>query len=87
MASLPEWAQVAPGALAPLVGFGFFRRRRVARTRFCGVPKSSMFGEMPLDIRTVVHLAAVAAIAGLLRLPATLPMPERLKVSSWPTVL
>src|SRR5882757_8759744 len=34
------------------------------RTCFCGMPKSSMFAEMPLDNRTVVKFAAVAAIAG-----------------------
>ena len=28
------------------------------------MPKSSMFAEMPLDNRTVVKFAAVAAIAG-----------------------
>jgi hypothetical protein len=26
------------------------------RTCFCGMPKSSMFAEIPLDNRTVVHL-------------------------------
>jgi hypothetical protein len=38
-----------------------------------------MFGEMPLDIRTLVHFAAVAAIAGLFRLPATLRRQNDLK--------
>jgi hypothetical protein len=46
-----------------------------------------MFGEMPFDIRYVVHFAAVAAIAGLFRLPETLPRSKRLKVSSWLAVL
>ena len=32
------------------------------------MPKSSMFAEMPLDNRTVVKFAAVAAIAGFFRL-------------------
>jgi hypothetical protein len=30
-------------------------RRRILRTRFCGLPKSSMFGEMPRDIRYLVQ--------------------------------
>jgi hypothetical protein len=32
------------------------------------MPKSSMFVEMPLDNRTVVKFAAVAAIAGFFQL-------------------
>jgi hypothetical protein len=32
-----------------------------------------MFAEMPLDNRTVVQFAAVAAIAGFFRLPDALP--------------
>jgi hypothetical protein len=32
-----------------------------------------MFAEMPLDNRTVVKFAAVAAIAGFFRLPGTSP--------------
>jgi hypothetical protein len=51
------------------------------RTCFCGMPKSSMFAEMPLDNRTVVKFAAVAAIAGFFRLPETSPRSKRLKVS------
>ena len=35
------------------------------------MPKSSMFAEMPLDNRTVVLFATVAAIAGFFRLPDT----------------
>jgi hypothetical protein len=46
-----------------------------------------MFGEMPLDIRFVVRFAAVAAIAGLFRLPETSPRSKRLKVSSRLAVL
>jgi hypothetical protein len=34
-----------------------FHRQRVTRTCFCGMPKSSMFAEMPLDNRTVVIFA------------------------------
>jgi hypothetical protein len=49
--------------------------------------KSSMFAEMPLDNRTVVQFAAVAAIVGLFRMPDTSPSSKRLKVSSWPAVL
>jgi hypothetical protein len=46
-----------------------------------------MFAEMPLDNRTVIQFAAVAAIAGFFRLPDTSPGSKRLKVSSWLTVL
>jgi hypothetical protein len=46
-----------------------------------------MFAEMPLDNRTVVQFAAVAAIAGFFRLSATSPSSKRLKISSWLTVL
>jgi hypothetical protein len=46
-----------------------------------------MFAEMPLDIRNVVQFAAVAAFAGLFRLPEKLPRSKRLKVSSWLAVL
>jgi hypothetical protein len=46
-----------------------------------------MFAEMPLDNRTVVKFAAVAAIAGFFRLPHMSPRPKRFKVSSWLAVL
>jgi hypothetical protein len=46
-----------------------------------------MFAEMPLDNRTVVQFAAVAAIAGFFRLPDTSPGSKRLKVSSCLAVL
>jgi hypothetical protein len=46
-----------------------------------------MFAEMPLDNRTVVQFAAVAAIAGFFRLPDTSLGSKRLKVSSWLAVL
>jgi hypothetical protein len=46
-----------------------------------------MFAEMPLDNRTVVKFAAVAAIAGFLRLPHMPPRSKRLKVSPWLAVL
>jgi hypothetical protein len=46
-----------------------------------------MFAEMPLDNRTVVQFAAVAAIAGFSRLPDTSPTSKRLKVSSLLVVL
>jgi hypothetical protein len=57
------------------------------RTCFCGMLKSSMFAEMPLDNRTVVQFAAVAAIVGFFRMPDTSPSSKRLKVSSWLAVL
>jgi hypothetical protein len=46
-----------------------------------------MFAEMPLDNRTVVKFAAVAATTGFFRPLPPSPMPKRLKVSSWLTVL
>jgi hypothetical protein len=46
-----------------------------------------MFAEMPLDNRTVVQFAAVAAIVGFFRMPDTSPSSKRLKVSSWLAVL
>jgi hypothetical protein len=46
-----------------------------------------MFAEMPLDNRTVVQFAAVAAIAGFFRLLETSPRSKRLKVSSRLSVL
>jgi len=46
-----------------------------------------MFAEMPLDNRTVVQFAPVAAIAGFFRLPDTSPASKRLKVSPWLAVL
>jgi hypothetical protein len=46
-----------------------------------------MFAEMPLDNRTVVQFATVAAIAGFFRLPDTSPGSKRPKVSSWLAVL
>jgi hypothetical protein len=46
-----------------------------------------MFAEMPLDNRTVVKFAAVAAIAGFFQLLQTLPRSKRLKVSPWLAVL
>jgi hypothetical protein len=52
------------------------------RTCFCAMLKSSMFAEMPLDNRTVVQFAAVAAIVGFFRMPDTSPSSKRLKVSS-----
>jgi hypothetical protein len=38
-----------------------------------------MFAEMPLDNRTVVQFASVAAIAGFFRLPDTSPKRNDLK--------
>jgi hypothetical protein len=64
-----------------------FHRQRVTRTCFCGMPKSSMFAEMPLDNRTVIKFAAQTAITGFFRLPQSPPRPKRSKVSSWLTVL
>jgi hypothetical protein len=52
------------------------------RTCFCGMQKSSMFAEMPLDNRTVVKFAAVAASFGFLRPLAASPRAKRLNVSS-----
>jgi hypothetical protein len=46
-----------------------------------------MFAEMPLDNRTVVKFAAVAAIAGSFRLPHMPPESKRFKVSSWLAIL
>jgi hypothetical protein len=46
-----------------------------------------MFAEMPLDNRTVVQFAAVAALACFFRLPDALPVSKRPKVSSWLAVL
>jgi hypothetical protein len=46
-----------------------------------------MFAEMPLDNRTVVQFAAVAATAGFLRPSDTPPRSKRLKVSWWLAVL
>jgi hypothetical protein len=46
-----------------------------------------MFAEMPLDNRTVVKFAAVAAIAGFFRSPHMSPGPKRFKVSPWLAVL
>jgi hypothetical protein len=46
-----------------------------------------MFAEMPLDNRTVVKFAAVAAIAGFFRLLHMSPRSQRLKVSPWLAVL
>jgi hypothetical protein len=46
-----------------------------------------MFADMPLDNRTVVQFAAVAAIAGFFRPPETSPWAKRSKVSSWLAVL
>jgi hypothetical protein len=43
------------------------------RTCFCGVAKSSMFAEMPLDNRTVDQFADLAAIAGFVRPFEVLP--------------
>jgi hypothetical protein len=48
-----------PPAL-PVVSIAVMSRR----TSFCGMPKSSMFADMPLDNRTVVQFSTVAAIAG-----------------------
>jgi hypothetical protein len=60
----PFWAA---GLIGPDVGcrlIAGFHRQQVHRTCFCGVPKSSMFAQMPLDNRTVVQFAAQTAIAG-----------------------
>jgi hypothetical protein len=46
-----------------------------------------MFAEMPLDNRTVVQFAAVAAVAGFFPLPDTSPRSKRLKISSCLAVL
>jgi hypothetical protein len=62
MGFLPDWRETRACAVALLVtpdpqpaGLAAgFRRRRALRTCFCGMPKSSMFAEMPLDNRTVV---------------------------------
>jgi hypothetical protein len=56
-------------------------------TRFCGMLKSSMFAEMPLDNRTVVQFAVQTAIAGFRGPPDTLPETKRLKISSRLAVL
>jgi hypothetical protein len=39
-----------------------FRRHMPGRTCFCGMRKSSMFADMPLDNRTVVQFAALTAV-------------------------
>jgi len=46
-----------------------------------------MFADMPLDNRTVVQFATVAAIADFFRLPDTSPNSNGPKVSSWLAVL
>ena len=57
------------------------------RTCFCGMRKSSMFAEMPLDNRTVKILAAVAAASGFLRPFLTAPRTRRFNISPRLTVL
>jgi hypothetical protein len=68
-----------PPAL-PVVSIAVMSRR----TSFCGMPKSSMFADMPLDNRTVVQFTTVAAIAGFFRLLETSPSRNDLKFRrSW----
>jgi hypothetical protein len=59
----------------------------VARTCFCGRRKSSMFGEVPLDNRTVDKFAALAASFGFLKPLEASPRAKRLIVSPRPIVL
>jgi hypothetical protein len=71
-------------AARPAAGY---HSRKPFRTCFCGVAKSSMFAEMPLDNRTVDQFAALAAIAGSLRPYQALPRAKRRNVSPWLAVL
>src|SRR5882672_392667 len=72
---LPDWREIRACAAALLIRLGLANypscgglpHRHPLRTCFCGVAKSSMFAEMPLDNRTVDQFAALAAVAGSLR--------------------
>jgi len=64
MGFLPDWRDV----FTPLFGSpalahpscGGLPQPHVLRTCFCGMAKSSMFAEMPLDNRTVVQFAGLS---------------------------
>jgi hypothetical protein len=74
MGSLPDWrglrarasavgyAWPSPTPASPVVSIANLSRT----TRFCGMLKSSMFAEMPLDNRTVVQFGVQTAITGFL---------------------
>jgi hypothetical protein len=67
------WLRLPPALYLPR---GRLPLSHALRTCFCGMRKSSMFAEMPLDNRTVDKFAALAAFFGLLRPFETSPLRE-----------
>jgi len=84
----PGWLNVVSGrTTASLVTAGFRGQHVFRGHAFAEGGSPVCFVEMPLDNRTVVQFAAVAAIVGFFRLPDTSPSSKRLKVSSLLAVL